>query len=149
MRFVERCESDSQLLMSLRVGSRVPMTTSALGWAYLAGLPPDAREALIEEARPAPQIWKKAEAPLRSALKSFERDGFILNEGVLHPGYATVAAPVLGRNGLPVFAVNCGGAISAVKPGALKTKIGPHLRALAVLLESVVAFADPESLDLR
>jgi DNA-binding IclR family transcriptional regulator len=144
MRFIERCESDSQLLMSLRVGSRVPIATSAMGWAYLAGLPHDERDAVIEEVKPNQQIWKKAEGPLRSALKSFERDGFILNEGVLHPGYVTVAAPVIGRNGLPAFAVNCGGAISAVKPGTLKTKIGPRLGALAVLLESIVAFADPE-----
>jgi DNA-binding IclR family transcriptional regulator len=56
----------------------------------------------------------------------------------------TVAAPVIGRNGLPAFTVNCGGAISAVKPGTLKTKIGPRLRELAALLESVVAYADPE-----
>jgi hypothetical protein len=56
---------------------------------------------------------------------------------------------VMGRNGLPVFVVNCGAAISAVKPGTLRAKIGPNLRALAVLLESVVAFADPKSLEVR
>jgi DNA-binding IclR family transcriptional regulator len=144
MRFIERCESDSQLLMSLRVGSRVPIATSAMGWAYLAGLPHDQREAVIDDVKPGHQIWKKAEAQLRSALKSFDRDGFILNEGVLHPGYMTVAAPVMGRDGLPAFTVNCGAAISAVKPGTLKTIIGPHLRDLAALLESVVAFAGPE-----
>jgi len=149
MRFIERCESDSQLLMSLRVGSRVPIATSALGWAYLAGLPDDQREALIEEVKPEPKIWKKAEPQLRSTLKSFERDGFILNDGVLHPGYVTVAAPVIGNDGLPVFAVNCGAAISVVKPGVLKTKIGPHLCDLAALLESVVSFADPKMLDIR
>jgi DNA-binding IclR family transcriptional regulator len=149
MRFVERCESDSQLLLSLRIGSRVPIATSALGWAYLAGLPRDQREAVIKEVKPNPQIWKNAEAPLRAALKSFERDGFIMNDGVHHPGYVSVAAPVMGRNGLPVFVVNCGAAISAVKPGTLRAKIGPQLRALAVLLESVVAFADPKSLEIR
>jgi DNA-binding IclR family transcriptional regulator len=149
MRFVERCESDSRLLMSLRIGSRVPIATSALGWAYLAGLPHDQREALIKDVKPNQQTWKNAEAPLRSALKAFERDGFIMNEGVHHPGYVSVAAPVIGRNGLPVFTVNCGAAISAVKPGTLKAKIGPHLRALTVLLESVVAFADPKSLEIR
>ncbi len=106
---VRTCVSSSaaratlQLLMSLRVGSRVPIATSAMGWAYLAGLPHDEREAVIEDVKPSQQIWKKAEAPLRSALKSFERDGFILNEGVLHPGYVTVAAPVIGRDGLPAF----------------------------------------------
>jgi len=149
MRFVERCESDSQLLLSLRVGSRVPIATSALGWAYLAGLPHDRREAVIKEVKLNLQTWKNAESPLRSALKSFERDGFIMNDGVHHPGYVSVAAPVMGRNGLPVFVVNCGAAISAVKPGTLRAKIGPNLRALAVLLESVVAFADPKSLEIR
>jgi DNA-binding IclR family transcriptional regulator len=149
MRFVERCESESQLLMSLRIGSRVPIATSALGWAYLAGLPHDQREALIKAVKPNQQIWKNAEASLRPALKAFERDGFIMNDGVHHPGYVSVAAPVIGRNGLPVFVVNCGSAISAGKAVALKTKIGPRLRALRVLLESVVAFADSKSLGIR
>jgi len=149
MRFVERCESNSQLLMSLRVGSCVPIATSALGWAYLAGLPSEQREAVIRDVRPNEQIWKKAEAPLRSALRSFNQNGFILNDGVLHPGYVTVATPVIGRGGLPVFTINCGAATSIVTPGTLKTRIAPLLRKLAALLESVVAFTPPELLNIR
>lgn len=148
MRFVERCESASPLLMSLRVGSRVPIATSAMGWAYLAGLPPKQREAVIADVRPGGEIWKSTQAPLRSALKSFTEDGFILNAGVFHPGYLTVAAPVIGRGGLPILSINCGAAISIVKPRALKTKIGPRLRDLAVLLESIVAFTDPQSVNI-
>jgi DNA-binding IclR family transcriptional regulator len=148
MRFVERCESASPLLMSLRVGSRVPIATSAMGWAYLAGLPAKEREAVIADVKPGGEIWKNAEAPLRSALKSFTQQGFIFNDGVFHPGYLTVAAPVVGRSGLPILTINCGAAISVVKPGALKTKIGPRLRDLAVLLESIVAFTDSQSVNI-
>lgn len=139
MRFVQRCESDSQLLMSLRIGSRVPVATSALGWAYLAGLPSDEREAVIEDVKPDRRVWKATEAPFRRGLKEYGRKGFILNDGVFHPGYNTVAVPVLGPDRRPAFALNCGGAVSAAPLAQLRTQIGPRLRSLADLLESIIS----------
>lgn len=141
MRFVERCESVSQLLMSLRIGSRVPLATSALGWAYLAGLRPAERDAALAETRPDQRIWRAAEGPFRRAMADYERDGFIVNEGVFHPGYITAAVPVLGPDGRPAFALNCGGAAAAVSGAVLQDVIGPRLRHLADLLGSVVSQA--------
>jgi DNA-binding IclR family transcriptional regulator len=136
MRFVERCESHSQLLMNLKVGSRVPVATSALGWAYLAGFPQDEREALLGQVRPDHRVWRAVEKPLRRALDAYASDGFIINDGVFHPGYNTAAAPVLGSDGRPVFAINCGGAASILSIEKLRREIGPRLRDLAALLRT-------------
>jgi DNA-binding IclR family transcriptional regulator len=148
MRFIERCESKSKFLMSLRVGSRVPIATSALGWAYLAALPPDRQEAVIADVRPSDkQIWRRAEAPLRLALKTFEQDGFIFTDGLFYPGYISIAAPVRGADGLPMLMINCGAASSTVQPDVPRSRIGPHVRDIALLLESVLASMSPEALD--
>lgn len=136
MRFVERCESHSQLLMNLKVGSRVPVATSALGWAYLAGVPRDEREALLGAVRPDHRVWRVVEKPLRRAMEAYAADGFIINDGIFHPGYNTAAAPVLGADGRPVSALNCGGAASVLSTEKLRREIGPRLRDLAALLRT-------------
>jgi DNA-binding IclR family transcriptional regulator len=137
MRFVQRCESDSQLLMNLRVGSRVPLASSAMGWAYLAGLSETQREALVGEFAGTVRGWSALEGPFRRALADYAGRGFILNTGVFHKGYNTAAAPVMGPDGVPVFALNCGGAASVLTPATLAADIGPRLAELARLLESV------------
>jgi len=134
MRFVLRCESDSQLVLNLRVGSRVPVATSAMGWAYLAGLPAAAR---AEAAGPGPD-WMQAAAAFRKALAAFAASGFIINPGVLHPGYNTAAIPVMGPDGRPSFVLNCGGAATVLPVAHLRTAVGPRLVALARLIATVV-----------
>jgi DNA-binding IclR family transcriptional regulator len=130
MRFVERCESDSQLVLNLRVGSRLPVATSAMGWAYLAALPDAERAA----AAGGPAIWRAAEAAFRRALPGYEEHGFIINPGVLHPGYHTAAVAVTGGDGRPAFTLNCGGAASVLPVALLHAEVGPKLRSLAATL---------------
>ncbi len=130
MRFVQRCESASQLVLNLRIGSRVPIGTSAMGWAYLAGLP----EAAWDAAAGATAAWEAAKPAFREALAGFLADGFIINPGVLHPGYNTAAVPVISHDGRPCLTLNCGGARSVLSMTQLQREVGPRLRALAALL---------------
>ena len=134
MRFVQRCESDSQLVLNLRVGSRVPIAHSALGWAYLAGLPAAARA----EAAGSPSVWRAAKPAFRKALANYPNDGFIINTGSLHPGYNTVAIPVMGAAGPPLFTLNCGGAASVLSMAQLQSEAGPRLHRLAALIAAVL-----------
>lgn len=128
MRFIERCESTSQLVLNLQVGSLVPIATSAMGWAYLAGLPAELRP---EAAGPA---WASIAARFHKALADYDRTGFVINPGVLHPGYHTAAVPVIGADGLPLLTLNCGGAASTLAMRHLQEDIGPRLRALADII---------------
>ncbi|MGI4797526.1 MAG: IclR family transcriptional regulator [Janthinobacterium lividum] len=130
MRFVQRCESQSQLVLNLRIGSRVPVATSAMGWAYLAGLP----EAEWDAASGSPVTWAAAKPAFRAALGEFMTEGFIINPGVLHPGYTTVAVPVMGTDGRPALTLNCGAAVSVLSIDRLRSEVGPRLRDLAALI---------------
>lgn len=130
MRFVQRCESPSQLVLNLRIGSCVPVATSAMGWAYLAGLP----EAEWDAASGSPVAWAAAKPAFRAALGEFMTEGFIINPGVLHPGYTTVAVPVMGNDGRPALTLNCGAAASVLSVDKLRSEVGPRLRVLAALI---------------
>lgn len=133
MRFVQRCESDSQLVLNLPVGSRLPIATSAMGWAYLAALAPAARA----EAAGPPAGWKAVKVAFGEAAAAFAIDGFIINPGILHPGYNTAAVPVMGSDGRPQFTLNCGAAASVLSVEQLRTDVGPRLRTLAGLIAAV------------
>ncbi len=134
MRFVQRCESTSQLVLNLRIGSRVPVATSAMGWAYLAGLP----EADWDAATGTPVAWAAVKPAFRAAFADFITDGFIINPGVLHPGYTTVAVPVIGADGAPAFTLNCGAASSVLSVERLRSEAGPRLRALAAMITASI-----------
>lgn len=142
--FVQRCESDSQLLMNLRVGSRVPLGSSALGWAWLAGLRPAERDATIAAvARAQPERWAEVKRDFAKALAEYEGKGFITNVGVFHKGYNTAAVPILAADGSVAYALNCGSAASTLPPAKLRMEVAPALVNLAGLLQSALQAGAP------
>ncbi|MCR0982739.1 IclR family transcriptional regulator [Roseomonas populi] len=132
MVILQRCESDNRLLMNLHVGSRVPLSTSAFGWAWLAGVPEDERARATAELEEKDGVrWGKAKAGFAQALAEYRQRGFIINAGVLHKGYNTAAVPVLAPDGSVPFAVNCGSAAVTLSAARLRSEVGPRLARLA------------------
>ena len=109
-----------------------------MGWAYLAALPPAARDEAVGPDAKDKQAWQAAQPAFNRAMRGYAKQGFIINPGVLHPGYHTAAVPVRGGDGQPILALNCGGAAAVLPAATLKEEIGPELRRLADLLEAVV-----------
>jgi DNA-binding IclR family transcriptional regulator len=139
MVFVQRCQSDSQLLMNLRIGSRVPLASSALGWAYLVGLPETARAAAYAEIEATdPQHWRTLKGYLQRALDEYKTKGYVLNIGYFHRGYNTAAVPILGYDDMPHYAINCGSAAATLNVATLQGEVAPRLIKLATELQNVV-----------
>ena len=46
---VKRAQGDGPLVLNMSMGSRLPILTSSAGWAYLAGLPAEARDKQIQK----------------------------------------------------------------------------------------------------
>lgn len=132
---LQRCESDNRLLMNLRIGSRVPLSTSALGWAWLVGVSEEERAAAIAEieAKDA-ERWAAAKREFARALAEYGSHGWIINTGVLHKGYNTCAVPVVAPDGSVPYAVNCGSAAVTLSPAKLRAEVGPRLVELAKML---------------
>ncbi|WP_158742279.1 IclR family transcriptional regulator [Acidisphaera sp. L21] len=135
MVFVQRCLSEAQLVMNLRVGARLPLLTSAVGWGLLAGFDQGARDALIAEYAPADPRWPEVRTAFHKAMASYAKDGFILNLGVFHSGYNTVAVPVRGLDRRPLFGLSCAGSASTHSAAFLRGEVAPVLLATARTLE--------------
>lgn len=139
MVFVERCEGESQLIMNLRVGSTVPLATSALGWAYIAGQRGAARARLLADLRAHdPVTMTRIAADLEAALREYDRRGFIVNEGAFHKAYTTVSVPIIAADGTVPYTLNCGAATSVVSAAVQRRLIAPELVALASSLQNVM-----------
>lgn len=139
MVYLQRCQGSLVVLPGLRVGSRVPLAYSATGWAYIAGLPPAERKALLAQIRKAEGKAFKATAPrLDAAIAAFEANGVIINEGSLHQEVNAVAVPVRKEDGSVALTVSSGG-ISAIFHRAKLDVIGEELKALAARLTPILA----------
>jgi DNA-binding IclR family transcriptional regulator len=129
MLYVENCRGrNAPFTLGLEVGSRIPLATTAMGRAYLAGLAPAARKVVLKDlARQQGAGWKKVRAGLELALEGYERSGFALSIAEWSPEINAVAVPI-AFPGIPdVMSLNCGGAASLLPEARLRSEVGPLL----------------------
>lgn len=142
MVFVERCESKNQMHMQLRTGSALPIATTAHGWAYLAGLPSQKRREIIGQLDATmPDIWQPVREQCLQAIADYDKSGYVLNLGVFHEGYNTVAVPIIAGDGSVPYTLNCGSAAAAFTPATLRKEVAPKLMSLCTSLQSVLAIS--------
>ncbi|MDT7950042.1 MAG: IclR family transcriptional regulator [Acetobacteraceae bacterium] len=135
MVFVQRCICEATLVMNLRVGARLPLLSSAVGWGLLAGLEPAERDVLLAEYGPTDPRWPEVRPHLEAAMEGAVRDGFILNVGVFHPGYNAIGVPLRGPDGRPAFGLTCAGSASTHSAEFLRANVAPVLLQVARDLE--------------
>jgi DNA-binding IclR family transcriptional regulator len=90
------------------VGVRLPAHLTASGRAMLAALPPAQVRALFPDRSAFVQRHGSGPASLsalRSLLTETRQRGHAVEDGEVTPGFASVAAPVLDHNAMPVAAV--------------------------------------------
>jgi DNA-binding IclR family transcriptional regulator len=139
MIYLQRCQGSSIVFTELQVGSRVPLATSATGWAYIAGLEAGARKELIGELKAqAGSDWPKTEKSLIAALKTFEKTGYVVNRGVLHKRINSVAVPIRSEDGGVLLALSAGGIVDVFTADVL-AEIGEELMKFAERLAPALA----------
>jgi len=132
MLYLEVCQPRGALVMRLTPGSRLPMATSAIGRAWLAGLAPARRAAVLAvlERHHGPR-WPAMRGKLERALREHARRGFCLAHAEWDRTVSGVAAPVRLQDGAEVLSINIGGASTRLSPEILETNLGPRIRELA------------------
>jgi len=134
MIYLQRCQGSAIILADLRVGSRVPMATSSTGWAYLAGLEAIERNNLLAELSTSTgKQWASIKPKLTTALKQFEKQGYVINKGSLHAHINSVAVPVKSPDGSITLSISSGG-ISEIFNTEKLMQIGCELKELAAKL---------------
>ena len=139
MIYLLRCQSQPRIAMTgMRVGTRIELHKSAIGWAYLVGLSKEARSSLLQQMKSQlGRQWPQVEKHITSALQQHANQGFVVNCGVLVPGLNTAAVPLHLPDGT-LLAMNCSGPASLLPLSKLHQEIGPELLRLAGSLSKVL-----------
>jgi DNA-binding IclR family transcriptional regulator len=133
--YLLRCQGNSPLLMNLRVGSRIPLFHSAIGWAYLASCTPEERARLLAEAGEAAADPAEQQA-LAQAIALYPERGFTYHERPRHQ-INTVASAIE----LPAgerYVISCGGPATLLPQPLMLGEVGPLLRQLALELHPIL-----------
>jgi DNA-binding IclR family transcriptional regulator len=126
--YVEHCRGKHGMMLRLGLGSRIPMVTTAMGRALIAGLPETERDWLLGYLRrDAGKGWPKIRAGIERAIDDVATRGFTLAIGEWERDINAVGVPLLAPDGSGAFAFNCGAPSFQFTRDRLERDIGPRL----------------------
>jgi DNA-binding IclR family transcriptional regulator len=144
MIYVENCRSESALTLSLDVGSRIPLATTAMGRAYLAACTGDEREQLMERLRAAdPAAWPRLHSGIETALEQHARLGCCTSFGEWQRDVNAVAIAFRPPGGRAPMAINCGGPGFNLSREFLLEEVRPRMIALGERLQELDGVIHP------
>jgi len=127
--FVDVCKSRMLSTLHLEVGSRVPMATTAVGRAFLAGVPEDERDFYFErfEKRMGAEDWTALRPRVLDAIAQVHDRRFCYVEDEWHRGMRAVATPLVAVDRNTVMSMMCGAPAFRVDRERLEGDLGPRL----------------------
>lgn len=139
MIYVENCRSGAALTLTLDVGSRMPLATSAMGRAWLASVPESERRDALEQIRQLDDLaWPGLQAGVEQALADYRTLGVACSFGDWNQEVNGIARAFDPGNGLPIMAVNVGGPSYNLSPDFLLAEVRPRLIQLVHVIEAAL-----------
>lgn len=139
MIYVENCRSSALLTLSLDVGSRIALASSAIGRAWLAAIPEDERRAVLEQLRAHDeQAWPEVQAGIDKALQDYRTLGVACSFGEWQRNVNAIARAFQPGGGLPPMVINCGGPSFNLSPEFLLNEVRPRLVEMVSRIESAL-----------
>ena len=144
MTYIDVVRGPAAVTLSLDLGSRIQIATSAMGRAYLTAVPEAERTDILERVRElaAEGRWPDLHAGVARALEDIRKIGVCCSFGEWQKDVNAIAVPVRPGGGLPPMAINCGAPAYIVSKDYLLEKVRPRLIALAKELEVSLGTAD-------
>lgn len=137
MIYLESCRGRDIMTLRLDVGTRIPLATTAMGRAYLAGMPARERDYLLDHmSRCDPASWRAVRRGIEQAIREVETRGFCASFGDWQKDIYAVAVPLRLPDGGGLMAVNCGGQHFLVSRQRLEEDLGPRLVNLVRTIEA-------------
>jgi len=90
------------------VGGRFPISSSASGWVCLAGMSASQRKQLIARIALSDPRWASLQKTFAAALKKYEHDGYVVNEGQFNEEINAVAVAVRSPRGDRIYSLSSG-----------------------------------------
>jgi DNA-binding IclR family transcriptional regulator len=139
MIYIEHCRGPAALTLSMDVGARIPLATSAIGRAYLAVMDERERRALMAELQEHDEAaWPKVRAGITRAMEDHRNLGVTCSFGDWQQDVNGIARAFQPGGGLPPMAVNCGGPASSLSKDFLLREVRPRLIELTQRLEAAL-----------
>jgi DNA-binding IclR family transcriptional regulator len=115
--YVEVVHSQHSLTIAARVGRRLPAYCTASGRVFLAFLPPEVVEPLLNEPLAA-HTEKTITSPdrLREELEATRQRGYSLDDGEFEDGVRAISAPILDIGGNVIAAMSIPGPTNRLTP---------------------------------
>jgi len=128
MVYVEACRGSAAVTLRRDAGSRIPLATTAMGKAYLCGLPQTDRDFLMDHIRlTADPNWPKIKTDIEQGFKDYQDRGFVLSSGLWDANISAVGVPLLDPDIARTMAFNCGGPAFLLPYEKLVEDLGPRL----------------------
>lgn len=128
MVYVDTYRSASNFLIQLDIGSKLPLSTSAMGRAYICALPEGERAELLEQIRLDDEArWPEVKAAIEQAMREYQEYGYCLSLGAWRNEVNAVSVPLILDDGSGILAFSCGGPAFQLTKKMLEEDIGPRL----------------------
>lgn len=136
MIYVEVSHSTAALALTLQVGSRIPLATSAIGRAYMARASEQEREEILNRARELDdQACANVVTGLERALADDREYGCATSFGDWQKHVNGIAVGFRPVSGNSAMAINCGGPSTTLSREFLLNDVRPRLLELAQRLQ--------------
>jgi DNA-binding IclR family transcriptional regulator len=137
MVYIENCRSSAALTLSLDVGSRIPVATTAMGRAYLATASEHDRQDIL---RRVDELDARASRSLRDGIERSVQDyrklGCACSFGDWQKDVNAIAVAFQPGGNLPPMAINCGGPSFNLPKEFLLGDVRPRLVEMVRRLEA-------------
>jgi len=139
MVYLESCRGNAPVILPLDTGSHIKLGTTAMGRAYLAGLPDAQREALMPRlAEHEGARWPMVRDGIQKAVEEYRSKGYCTSVGEWKAEVNAVGVPLVPHDGSPVMAFNLGGPAFLVDPKRLDDDFGPRLAGMARRIDAAL-----------
>jgi len=129
MVFIARFPSHKRFLIHMPVGRHLPMYCTASGRAYLSGLPRAQAQRVLRRSKLralTPRTLTDV-AQITRAIEQARESGYAWSDQECYRGDLTIAAAVLGDDGLPLAAINISAPTSRWTLAEMRTRLSPLL----------------------
>jgi DNA-binding IclR family transcriptional regulator len=139
MIYLENCRGANNVTLRVAVGTQLPIASTSVGRAFLAGLPEAERSFLAKQlAAREGKAWRTQAAALEHELERYAQHGYCLSLGEWKKDTNAAATPVLLAGGHDLLVLSIGGPAFAVTARQLEEDLAPRLVALARHVEGLV-----------
>lgn len=139
MVYIESCRSGNAIAALPDIGTSAPISSTAIGRAFLAACTPPEREALLNQMKvKEPEQYKRHRAAIDKGLEEIKSRGFCTSSVDVRREVYAVGVPMRRTVDGELVSFNCSVPAFLLKKGQLEEDIGPRLVAMVRNIEATL-----------